>query len=268
MITDDLPLIGVSNWLDETGVSLSGSEAGDMALTNMRVASIREKWWRSLSNTSITLEGSLAGLRDVNVVAFAQPPLGVMLTAADDIRLRLYDGASEVHDSGTVSVELSEDGYWVEVIPAGVSCDGFRLDFDLASNGYVQIGRLWLAEAEQLRTGPTYPLEEAWAGGGANLLAPASGVRVPREEPLRRVRGLSWEFLSGASAAAARRHDRTARGTRQVLYVEKPVSDPLGCIYFGVFGDGSQGAPPGQTMWEFSKDGFVYRRALTITEDL
>lgn len=261
---EDLPLIGIINLIDEPGATLSGSETGDMALTNMRGASIRERWWRSTNGSAVVLEGAFPGLRDVNIASFAQPPEGVRLTVSDTVRLRLYDGASEVHDTGVIAAELSYEGYWSEVIPAGVTADSFRFDFGLAVTGYVQIGRLWLCNADQLRFGPTFPLVEGWAGGGSNLLAPASGVRVPREEPLRRVRSLEYEALRDAAPALARIQDRTASGTRQVLYCETPLSDPTGALFFGVFGDGQRGAPPGQTLHYFR----TYRRSVTITEDL
>lgn len=253
-------MLAWDNYVDRVGVVLSASSeaAGTLGVRNLIDPSPSIPWRSLPVSTPHWLEFNLGSLRPVNVVAFAQWRDGMMLQPGDTVRLVLRDdGAAVAYDTGAVAWGGDPwAGYWATIIPEPVPARTVRIEIGTA-NPYVQIGRLWIAEAWQPRLNFAFDWSTGLLDDSKTIRAPRSGIRFTDPRTKRRQVALSLSWLDPEESEALRGGDILAGSSRQVLVCPRPAQWARD-LMFGVSDQVSPLINPNFDLWT---------KAIQITED-
>lgn len=228
-------LISVVNYVDSaSALSTADGQAADLPIENIQRPAISEIW-RSGSRFGGAgyINVQFGQVRSLDVLAAAWPRWGVVPAPTDPLRARLFNGLSEVYDTGFVASGIDPVARtWFLHLPSTVAADAFWLTWDYDITIPKELGRLWAGPAIQTPVNVAYPLERIWADEGRKARSPRSGVIRTDIGPRPRQVGFQHEVLRDAEAETLLEAQRLHGRTGQVLFCWDPDS-PAKTTVFG-----------------------------------
>ncbi|RVT97891.1 hypothetical protein EOD42_08865 [Rhodovarius crocodyli] len=235
-------LLSWVNWLDRPGVSITtNSETGGLGVTRLADPILRRRWRSAAGIINPVLTVDLGALREVGVLALAQPDDAGGVDAMGDARgwMRSTDEVRHLLDAATpggggVLDTGAQPGGWVPgygmhmlVPPAALSARQWRAEiggWSLAAGvGYLDLGRAWIGPAFRPARG-NYAYDWGWAmeDGAVVSTNSRSGLDFVDRGPRRRLLTFTLPTLTTAEAEAVRELQRIAGTGRQVLAAIQP----------------------------------------------
>ncbi|RVT99105.1 hypothetical protein EOD42_03080 [Rhodovarius crocodyli] len=236
-------LLSWVNWLDRPGVSITtNSETVGLGVTRLADPILRRRWRSTPGIINPVLSVDLGELREVGVLALAQPDdaggvdamgeaRGWMRSPPDTLRHQLdavTPGAGGLLDTGTMS------GGWVPgygmhaYLPAApLSARYWRAEINgwslAAGVGYLDLGRAWIGPAwRPSRGNVAYGWGRARQDGSVVSANSRSGLEFVDRGPRQRVITFSLPNLSAEDADALDQLQEVAGTSRQVLAMIDP----------------------------------------------
>lgn len=254
-------LLSVLNYVDSaSSLTTDDGQAPDLPIENIQRPAISEIW---RSGSRFGGEGyivvTFGETREIDILAAAWPRWGVVPLPTNGLRARLFDGVTEVFDSGVVASGVDPVARtWFLQLPSTVAADRLSLFWDQDISLPKELGRLWAGPAIQTPVNVAYPLERIWADEGRKARSPRSGIIRTDQGPRPRQVGFQHEVLRDDDAKVLIEAQRVHGRTGQVLFCWDPAR-PAETTLFGRV----DGLNPLQT-YSFNLSRLAYR----IEEDL
>lgn len=212
------------SWVNavDTATFVAASEVATLPSANLAEPRFG-RIWRSLTTTpSVTI--TFAGATVINVLALA----GCTLASTDQIRHRLYNGASLLLDVTENCGVLTGYGLHVHLLASPLTVTSWKIDITATSRaaaGYCDIARAWAGPVWRPAIGIALPWDESWEDGAVNVRGVLSGALFVGDGPQYRTVNLKLDFMSDADKVQAKELARVSGRRGQVLVIPDEGGD-------------------------------------------
>lgn len=193
------------NWVSQSGVEVttSSNQLGPGGLLTPQIQDVwRSATWNSTNNAVITVD--LKEARTIRLIAFAAPRDGLLPSSGATVAItasNVSTSGSEVLNLTAATFTLDPWGVWGWRSVAGISARYVRITLvgtGVASNSYIQLGRLWIGDALITQYSYTYGQGRSFRDPGINSRAGITGIRYASLGLPYRVERISLPILSQA----------------------------------------------------------------------